>query len=206
VADASVDHELHVRDVLLGELESEPGNEQQWLAGTGVLDGVGIRYLAVTHETPDATESVEEAQAVAAMVGDLLDSDARWTDRDGLEHRMVESDILVVAPYNDHRKLIEAALARRGYPHVPVGTVDKFQGQQAPISIYSMACSSADDAPRGMDFLYSLNRLNVATSRAKGLTVLVASPELLRVRCHTPHEMQLANALCRLVEVARPVE
>ncbi len=83
-----------------------------------------------------------------------------------------------------------------------VGTVDKFQGQQAPISIYSMGSSSAEDAPRGMDFLYSLNRLNVATSRARCVTVLVASPELTRVVCRSPQQMQLANALCRLVEVA----
>ena len=186
-----------------GRLESEPGNERQWLMGTGTLDGVGIRYLAVEHESRDDTESAEEAEAVASMVGDLLDAGARWTDRDGNDHEMAQSDILVVAPYNDHRRLVEIALTRRGYPHVPVGTVDKFQGQQAPISIYSMACSSADEAPRGMEFLYSLNRLNVATSRAKGLTVLVASPELLHVRCRTPREMQLANALCRLVEIAQ---
>jgi uncharacterized protein len=80
--------------------------------------------------------------------------------------------------------------------------VDKFQGQQAAISIYSMATSSPADAPRGLEFLYSLNRLNVATSRARCLTVLVASPDLIRVRCRTPRQMQLANALCRLVEMA----
>ena len=82
--------------------------------------------------------------------------------------------------------------------------MDKFQGQQAAVSIYSMASSSPAEAPRGMEFLYSLNRLNVATSRARCLTVLVASPELVRVRCRTPRQMQLANALCRLVEMARP--
>ena len=83
-----------------------------------------------------------------------------------------------------------------------VGTVDKFQGQEAPISIYSMATSTPEEAPRGMEFLYSLNRLNVATSRARCAAIVVASPELIRVACHTPRQMQLANALCRLVEVA----
>ncbi len=83
-----------------------------------------------------------------------------------------------------------------------IGTVDKFQGQEAPISIYSMATSSADEAPRGMEFLYSLNRLNVATSRAKCLAVVVASPGLLAVRCRTPRQMHLANALARLFEMA----
>ncbi len=86
---------------------------------------------------------------------------------------------------------------------VPVGTVDKFQGQQAPISIYSMASSTPEDAPRGMEFLYSLNRLNVATSRARCLTLVVASPALIRARAKTPRQMQLANALCRLSEVAQ---
>ena len=83
-----------------------------------------------------------------------------------------------------------------------VGTVDKFQGQEAPVSIYSMASSTPEDAPRGMEFLYSLNRLNVATSRARCIALVVASPALVRVACHTPRQMQLANALCRLVEVA----
>jgi uncharacterized protein len=84
-----------------------------------------------------------------------------------------------------------------------VGTVDKFQGQEAPISIYSMATSRPEDAPRGMEFLYSLNRLNVATSRARCLTLVVASPALVSVSARTPRQMQLANAFCRLVEVAR---
>jgi uncharacterized protein len=80
--------------------------------------------------------------------------------------------------------------------------VDKFQGQEAPISIYSMATSSPEEAPRGMEFLYSLNRLNVATSRARCLAAVVASPALVRVRARTPRQMRLANALCRLVELA----
>ena len=87
-------------------------------------------------------------------------------------------------------------------PGFRIGTVDKFQGQEAPISIYSMATSSPEEAPRGMEFLYSLNRLNVATSRAQCLTLVVASPELLRVRCRTPRQMQLANAIARLAEMA----
>ena len=92
---------------------------------------------------------------------------------------------------------------RAALPGLRIGTVDKFQGQEAPISVYSMATSSAADAPRGMEFLYSLNRLNVATSRAQCLAVVVASPELLHVRCTTPRQMHLANALARLCEVAQ---
>ena len=103
----------------------------------------------------------------------------------------------MITPYNAQVRTLAEAL-----PGINVGTVDKFQGQQAPISIYSMATSTAEDAPRGMQFLYSLNRLNVATSRARCLAVVVASPELIRVRCHTPTQMRLANALCRFIELA----
>src|SRR4029079_16274476 len=77
-----------------------------------------------------------------------------------------------------------------------VGTVDKFQGQEAPAVIYSMATSSADEAPRGLDFLYHPHRLNVAPSRARALAIIAASPDLIRVSCRTPHQMVLANALC----------
>ena len=89
-------------------------------------------------------------------------------------------------------------------PQARVGTVDKFQGQEAPISIYSMTSSSPEDAPRGMDFLYSRHRLNVATSRARCVAVVVAEPALLRVRARTPEQMRLANALCRFVEHGGP--
>jgi uncharacterized protein len=82
--------------------------------------------------------------------------------------------------------------------------VDKFQGQEAPLSIYSLTTSSPELAPRGMDFLYSRHRLNVATSRARCVAVVVASPALLRVRARTPAQMRLANALCRFAELAQP--
>jgi uncharacterized protein len=85
---------------------------------------------------------------------------------------------------------------------VRVGTVDKFQGQEAPVVIYSMATSRPEDAPRGMEFLYNLNRLNVATSRARCAAILVASPRLFEPECRTPRQMQLANALCRYRERA----
>jgi uncharacterized protein len=107
-----------------------------------------------------------------------------------------------VAPYNAHVERIQKTLADAGLATDRVGTVDKFQGQEAPISIYSMATPTPEEAPRGMEFLYSLNRLNVATSRAQCVAIVIASPELVRVTCHTPRQMQLANALCRFVEVA----
>jgi superfamily I DNA and/or RNA helicase len=90
-------------------------------------------------------------------------------------------------------------------PGARVGTVDRFQGQEAPVVIYSMATSAPKDQPRTMDFLYSLNRFNVAVSRAQALVVVVHSPELLYAPCRTPKELGQANALCWFVEAATPV-
>ena len=92
--------------------------------------------------------------------------------------------MLLITPYNAQVRALSEAL-----PGFRIGTVDKFQGQEAPISIYSMATSSSEEAPHGMEFLYSLNRLNVATSRAQCVALVVASPTLLRVRCRTPHQI-----------------
>ena len=83
-----------------------------------------------------------------------------------------------------------------------VGTVDKFQGREGVVAIYSMASSSREDAPRDMSFLYSRNRLNVAISRAQSLALLVASPTLLEAGCRTPEQMRMVDAMCRFVEVA----
>jgi superfamily I DNA and/or RNA helicase len=86
-----------------------------------------------------------------------------------------------------------------------IGTVDKFQGQEAPVVFYSMTTSTPEDAPRGMEFLYSLNRLNVAVSRARCVAVLVASLALFQVECKNPRQIMLANAFCRYLEIALPI-
>jgi uncharacterized protein len=96
-------------------------------------------------------------------------------------------------------------LDRLRLPGVRVGTVDKFQGQEAPLVIYSMTTSSHADAPRGMEFLYSLNRLNVASSRAKCIFVLIACPMVFEAECRTAEQMRLANAYCRFLELAREI-
>jgi superfamily I DNA and/or RNA helicase len=108
-------------------------------------------------------------------------------------------DVIVVAPYNAH-----VAELRRALPDARIGTVDKFQGREGVVAIYSMASSSVEEAPRGMNFLYDLHRLNVAVSRARAVGIVVCSPELLRVLCHSPEQMRLANALCRYAEFATP--
>ena len=113
---------------------------------------------------------------------------------------MTLEDVLIIAPYNAQVFKIQERL-----PRARVGTVDKFQGQEAPVVIYSMATSTPVDAPHGMEFLYSLNRLNVATSRARCVCVLVGSPELFAPECQPPRQMQLANAFCRYRELAAEI-
>ena len=180
-----------------GRLAPHPDCARQGVGGIGRLGGTGLRYAPVPHEGARTT-SPAEVERVAGLVAALLRGS--WTDRHGVTRPLTAEDILVVAPYNAH----VARLGER-LPGVRVGTVDRFQGQEAPVVIYSMATSTREDMPRGMEFLYSWNRLNVAVSRAQGLAILVQSPALLRVRCHTPEQMRLANALCRFVEMATEV-
>jgi uncharacterized protein len=157
----------------------------------------GLRLVEVPHQG-NTNASPEEAGEVARLAGQLTGQ--RWRDKNGAERAMGPADILIVTPYNAQIRTIQQALAASGQTGFRVGTVDKFQGQEAPAVIYSMATSSADEAPRGLDFLYDPHRLNVATSRARTLAIIVASPDLIRVSCRTPHQMVLANALCRAWE------
>ena len=162
-----------------------------------LVHGTGPRLLTVPGKGAD-NESPAEATRVAELVRAIVDGGSTWVDQDGQVCPIGWSDVLVVAPYNAQVGAIQSRLP----PEARVGTVDKFQGQEAPISIYSMTTSSPELAPRGMDFLYSRNRLNVATSRARCISVVAMSPDLLRVRARTPEQMRLANALSRYVELA----
>lgn len=181
-----------------GKLESKPSLERQRLAGTGELDGNGLWLIAVDHDG-NRNSSMEEVDVVAGLVERVLAPGVRWVNEKGEEAQMTSDDVLVVAPYNAQVVRLAERLQATG---VQVGTVDKFQGREAPVVIYSMATSRPEDAPRGMDFLYSRNRLNVATSRARCAAVLVASPRLFAPECRTPRQMKLANALCRYRELA----
>ena len=165
-----------------------------------VLRGPGLYYLPVHHEG-NPSRSREEAYAVVHLVEDLL----KTTSPSGAP-AIVASDVLIVAPYNAHVALLRDSLASANLAAVRVGTVDKFQGQEAAVSIYSMATSSPEEAPRGMDFLYDRHRLNVATSRARVVAILVASPRLLRPSCKTPEQLRLASAMSRFVELAHQLE
>ena len=156
----------------------------------------------VPHEG-NQSSSPEEADVVERLVGALLAQGSTWVDHNGAAHDLLPTDILVVAPYNAHVSLLTERVSGRG---VRVGTVDRFQGQEAPVVIYSMATSTPEEAPHGMEFLYSPNRFNVATSRARCACILVASPRLFEPECKSPRQMQLANAFCRYLELSREVE
>ena len=172
---------------------------RQRVGGAGPLAGTGLRWVPVVHPG-DRTSSDAEAAAVAGIVAALRGR--TWVDRNGVERELTLSDVLVVAPYNAH-----VAALRRALPDaVAVGTVDRFQGQEAAVVVYSMATALAEDVPRGMDFLYSRNRMNVAISRARCLAVLVCSPDLVRVSCSTAAQIPLVNALCSFVERASPLD
>jgi uncharacterized protein len=183
-----------------GRLRSRPGLENQALGGDTPFAGSGLFYVPVEHSGNQAS-SPEEAEAVVRIVEGLLSPAVRWTAADGKVRSLGPSDILVVAPYNAQ----VAAIARLVPAGVRVGTVDKFQGQEAAVVVYSMTSSSAQDAPRGMDFLYNPNRLNVATSRARGACILVATRRALEPECRSPEQMRRANGLCRYRELATEV-
>jgi uncharacterized protein len=183
-----------------GRLGSRRGLERQALRGDVPFAGSGLYFVPVAHEG-NQSSAPEEVGAVAAVVERLLAGGVTWTDDAGDAHPLRPADILVVAPYNAQ----VAALGQR-LPDLRVGTVDKFQGQEAPVVVYSLTSSSAEDAPRGMAFLYSPNRLNVATSRARCACILVATQRLLEPECRTPEQMRWANALCRYRELATVVQ
>ena len=140
------------------------------------LDGVepGLRVVTVEHRG-NAVQSVEEADEVVRQARGFLGR--AWQD-DRATRSLDADDVLVVAPYDAQVALIRAQLDAAGLAAVRVGTVDKFQGQEAPVVIMSMTASTASDVPRGMSFLLNRNRLNVAISRAQWCTVLVRSEAL----------------------------
>ena len=184
-----------------GKVRSRPGLEHQAIlrasGGDSRFDGSGLRYVPVSH-SGNAARSMEEVQAITAIVDELLDRN-RWRDSSRAIRSMTANDLLIVAPYNAQvSALAEALPTLRGR----IGTVDRFQGQEAPVVIYSMTSSSPEEAPRGMEFLYNPHRFNVATSRAKAMCILVGNPALFEPECRTPRQMKMANGFCRYLELA----
>jgi predicted RecB family nuclease len=185
-------------------LTSAPGLERQAVlappgSAAAALGGSGLVFAAVEHDA-NQSRSLEEVARIEALVAALTADGVRYRNAAGEEAPLTAADLMIVAPYNAQ----VTALAER-LPGVRIGTVDKFQGQQAPVVIVSLTTSAPEDAPRGMSFLYSANRLNVATSRAKALCILVGNPRLFEPDCRTPLEMRLANSFCLYRERARAV-
>jgi AAA domain len=180
-------------------LSSHPGLENQRINAEGSLSGAGLWFALVEH-SGNQSHSLEEINAVEEIVKYLTKPGQTWTKADGSTQPLSLDKILIVAPFNDQVNRLSQRL-----PNAHVGTVDRFQGQEGAVVIYSMTASSAEDAPRGMEFLYNLNRFNVATSRAKCSCIVVASPALFEPECRTPRQIELANALCRYAEMGRTV-
>jgi predicted RecB family nuclease len=176
-----------------GRLQPEAKNAAQRLVLSGRADPAlrasGICWVPVAHDGC-RQKSNEEAARIAELYRSLLRQ--RWTNRDGITAPLGASEVLVVAPYNMQVNLIKSVLP----DGARVGTVDKFQGQEAAVVLVSMTTSTAEDVSRGLEFLYSRNRLNVAISRARCLAVVVASPRLLEAPCNTIEQMKLVNTLC----------
>jgi uncharacterized protein len=178
-----------------GRLSSHESCAQQ-----GTEFGTGLRWLEALH-TNRSTESPEEADIVISQVTAMLGTP--WVNQRGEEAPLRAEDFMVVAPYNDQVRLLRGAFDRtprlRG---VQVGTVDKFQGREAPVVFFTMTTSSGEDMPRGPEFLFSRNRLNVAVSRARCLAYLVCTEQLLNSRARTIDEMRLIGTLSAFVEYA----
>ena len=176
-----------------GRLGSDEASGLQTLISPTGVDLVGAGMRAVGH-LGRSQVSPEEIDAISARIGELVG--ATYRDRNGLERVVGHGDIMVVAPYNAQVNALRAHLP----PAIRVGTVDRFQGQEAPICLVSMTTSSGEELPREIAFLFSLNRINVAVSRAQAAAMVFASPLLLETPCRTVEEMSLVNALCMLRE------
>lgn len=179
------------------KLYSVSGLENQRIEGNTQFLGSGLYYKAVEHEG-NTNLSVEEIDEVERIVKELTKGDVFWYDEKNNKHVIRPEDIKIITPYNNNVFEMQKRI-----PNVAVGTVDKFQGQEAPVVIYSLASSSPEDAPRGMEFLYSPNRLNVAVSRAKAVFIMVGNPKIFEPDCKSPYQIKLANPFCRFIELAK---
>jgi predicted RecB family nuclease len=184
-----------------GRLGARDFTRNRVLEGHPWLSGAGLWFVRVAHEG-NRNSSPEEVDVVAKIVESLCKPGVVWFRSTGNSRPVDLKDILIIAPYNSQVSDLLARLPQGAQ----VGTVDKFQGQEAPVVLYSLATSSPEEAPRGMEFLYSLNRLNVATSRGMSNVIVVGSPRLFEPECRSPRQMQLANAFCRFAEMARVVD
>lgn len=177
-------------------LNSVEGLENHQITGNTIFQGSGLYYKEVNHEG-NTNLSIEEVAEIENIISELTKGDVYWIDENKQQHVLNHSHIKIITPYNSN--VFELKKTITG---VEIGTVDKFQGQEAPIIIYSLASSTPEDAPRGMDFLYSPNRFNVAVSRAKAMFIMVGNPKIFEPNCKSPQQIKLANPFCRFMEVS----
>lgn len=176
-------------------LTAHPTCKQQHVTQPHLATSHGLYFLPVEHEH-NRTSSTEEAQAISHLYNQLLTG--TWVDDKGTTKPLTTHDIIVVTPYNSQ----VTELARHLPENARIGTVDKIQGQGAAVVLMSLAASSSEDIPRGLDFLLEPNRLNVSISRAKAITILAANPRLAATPAKTITQMKLVNTLCRYIEYA----
>ncbi|HBI21280.1 MAG TPA: helicase, partial [Legionella sp.] len=181
-----------------GKLESAPDNDRQRIQvpqhDQGILNvEAGIISIPVAHEG-NTQASDEEVEEIVTLAHQLLGR--QYTEKNGTERAIDWDDMLFMAPYNHQVNKLKIALGERAH----VGSVDKFQGQEAPIVFLSMCASNANESPRGINFLFDKNRLNVAISRAQSMAIVVYSPALLETSPTNMDQIAMINTFCRLIQ------
>lgn len=177
-------------------LRSKKHLDQQQIIGSKYA-GAGL-YLVEIEHSGNTNSSSEEVDKVEEIVEHLTCADVVFINEKGEKRTLTACNIKIITPYNAQVQAIKQRL-----PNLEVGTVDKFQGQEAPVIIYSVATSSLEEAPRGMDFLFSPHRFNVAVSRARTRFIMVANPAIFEAECKSPHQIRFANAFCRFKELSQ---
>ncbi len=182
-----------------GRLHSLPETENRVVqvpsnGGQRIKDEAGIVFVPVEHEG-NTQGSEEEVQAILEISGELLGRQLGGLDGKPVKPLTLD-DILFVAPYNMQVRMLRDALGS----DARIGTIDKFQGQEAPVVVISMCSSDAHSSLRGLEFVLNRNRLNVAISRAQSLVIVVANEKMARARCNTMEQMRLVNLFCRIVQ------
>lgn len=181
------------------KLNAQPNLINQSIIGNTEFSGSGLYYVNVNHKG-NTSSSLEEIDVISKIVNELTRGDIQWSNSENVPTKVTKNDIKIISPYNAQVQKIAEQI-----DGISVGTVDKFQGQEAPIIIYSVATSSPEDAPRGMEFLYSPNRFNVAVSRARAIFIMVANESIFEPDCKSPAQIKLANPFCRFTELAKQV-
>lgn len=181
-----------------GKLKHDQANSNHEILNNDTFSGSGMRFVPAEHEG-NKSQSNEEVEKIMNILEKILDGKTQFRDKHGNLHIVEQEDIKIISPYNAQRNALERTV-HSAYPDIQIGTVDKFQGQEAPIVIFSTAASTPDDAPKGLGFLFNEHRLNVAISRAKAMFILVSSPALFGIQAKKPAQIILANRLLYLIK------